>query len=238
MSSAPPTRPKRLDERVAPGWANLSTNFLRGGGILVGLLLLWLGFVTGGFFLLLTGVLAAIAIVGGWLLGSLIQRESWYDRPNARMLSLGVVVLFPVALLVFAQVAGPLLTPPPTTAACFKGTPARGGELHTQLGIDPRIKTMVFNIQVTDITGGAVRWFVQDPTMQSRWSGREEAPGTFTSGALPATGGQWTLNVISEADNLTYNLEWLSIDPAPTDLSASCNLTPIQQVTSAPTGQP
>lgn len=222
MSSAQTPRPKRLDERVAPGWANLSTGLLRGGGILVGALVLWLGLLTGGFFLLLTGVVAAIAIVGGWLLGSLIQREGWYERPNARLLSLGLVVLFPIALLVFAQVGGPLLMPPPTEVACFSGTPARGGELHTQLGVDPRIKSMVFNFQVTSISGGAARVYVEDPSGQSRWSGREEAPGTFTSGPLPAVGGQWTLNVISEADNLTYNLEWRSVDPAPEDASFTC----------------
>lgn len=222
MSSAQTPRPKRLDERVAPGWANLSTNLLRGSGILVGALLLWLGIVTGGFFLLLTGVLAAIAIVGGWLLGSLIQRESWYERPNARLLSVGLVVLFPVALLVFAQVAGPLLTPPPTIVACFSGTPTRGGELHTQLGVDPRIKTMEFIFQVTDIGGGAVRWFVQDPTGQSRWSGREEATGTFASGAMLGVGGQWTLNVISEADRVAYNLEWRSLDPTPEVSTDTC----------------
>ena len=202
MTTTPAPRPKRLDQRVAPGWAGLSTNLLRGVGILVGALLLWFGIITGGFFLLLTGVLAAVAIVGGWLLGSLIQRESWYDRPNAQLLSLGLVVLFPVALLVFAQVAGPLLTPEPTRVACFSGQPARGGELHTDLPVDPRIKTMAFTMTVNQISGGAVRWFVQDPTLQSRWSGRESAPGTFTSGTLPATGGKWTVNVISEADAL------------------------------------
>jgi hypothetical protein len=75
---------------------------------------------------------------------------------------------------------------------------------------------------VTAISGGAVRWFVQDPTMQSRWSGREEALGTFTSGSLPAVGGHWTLNVISEADLLSYNLEWRTIDPAPDSASSTC----------------
>jgi hypothetical protein len=204
----------------------VSTNLLRGGGVVVGLLLIWFGFLTGGFFLLLTGVLAAVAIVGGWLLGGLVQRESWYTSGNAQWKSVALVIGFPVALLVFAQVAGPFLTPPPLKTACFSGSPIRGGELHTQLGVDPRVKSMLLNFQVTDISGGAVRWFVQDPTGQSRWSGREEAAGTFTSGSLPAVGGQWTLNVISEADQLTYNLEWRSLDPAPDDATSTCLTSP------------
>jgi hypothetical protein len=225
VSSAPAPRPKRLDQRVAPGWADLCTNLLRGGGVLGGLLLLWLGFLTGGFFLLLTGALALIALVGGWLLGGLIQRESWYGRPNSKVTSLALVLLFPVALVAFAQVVGPLLTPPPVKSACFAGSPSRDGELHTELAVDPRIKTMVFNFQVTEISDGAVRWFVQDPTGQSRWSGREESPGTFSSAELQSVGGQWTLNVISEADQLSYNLEWRSLDPAAEDNDSSC-LTP------------
>ena len=208
MTSTGSPRPKRLDERVAPGWADLSTNLLRGGGIVVGLILIWLGFVTGGFFMLLTGVMAAIALVGGWLLGGLVQRESWYERPNARNLSFAIVVIFPLALLAFAQVAGPLLTPPPQLTACFAGTPSRGGELHTQLAVDPRVTSVAFEMRLTAVSGGAVRWFIQDPTAQSRWSGREDSPGTFASGPLPATGGQWTLNVISEADQAAYELVW------------------------------
>ena len=222
MTPAQTPRPKRLDQRVAPGWANLSTNLLRGVGILVGALLLWFGIITGGFFLLLTGVLAAVAIGGGWLLGSLIQRESWYDRPNARLLSLGLVVLFPVALLAFAQVAGSLLTPPPTLGACFAGTAARNDELHSDLAVDPRIKTMKFTMTVGQISGGAVRWFVQDPTGQSRWSGREETTGTFESNALPGAGSRWTVHVISEADQVSYDLQWRSIDPAPGNGSTTC----------------
>ena len=218
-------RPRRLDERVAPGWANLCTNLLRGGGVLVGVLLLWLGFLTGGFFLLLTGVLAIFALVGGWLLGGLIQRESWYRSANAQAKSYALAIGFPIALLVFAQVFGPLFTPPPTKIACYSGSPQRGGELHAQLGVDPRVKSMRFTFQIVDIRGGAVRWFVQDPTAQSRWSGREESPGTISSGPLSASGGQWTINVISEADQLTYNMEWRSLDPAPEDPEASC-LTP------------
>ena len=211
----PPERPrKRLDQMVAPGWANLCSNLLRGVGLLVGLLLIWLGFLTGGFFIVLTGVLATIAIVGGWLLGGLVVRESWYESNNAQAKSWALVIGFPIVLLLFAQVAGPMLTPPPTTAACFSGTPQRGGELHTQLAIDPRVKSMRFTFQVSELTGGAARWWVQDPAGASVWSGREYAAGTYTSDALPGAGGQWTINVISDADALTYEMDWVSLDPA------------------------
>ena len=204
---------KRLDERVAPGWADLCTNLLRGGGIVVGVLLVWLGFVTGGFFLALTGVLGAIALIGGWWLGGLIQRESWYRSPNAQAKSYALAIGFPVALFVFAQVAGPLLTPAPVLAACFSGEPARDGELHSDLDIDPRVSSMQFTMQIEDISGGALRWFVQDPTGQSVWSGREEAPGTFQTGQLSATGGRWRVNVISEADHAVYQLDWTGSAP-------------------------
>lgn len=226
MNSAqsPETPRKRLDQRVAPGWANTCSNLLRGGGTLVGALLLWLGFLTGGFFIVLTGVLAAIAIVGGWLLGSLVVRESWYESGNAQLRSWALVIGFPIVLLVFAQVAGPLLTPPPTTAACFSGTPQRGGELHTQLAIDPRVKSMRFTFQVGQISGGAVRWFIQDPSGDSLWSGRKYEAGTYTSDELPGAGGQWTINVISEADALTYEMDWVSVDPASTGaLAPGCH---------------
>ena len=56
--------------------------------------LIWLGYITGGFFLLLTGTLGVIALVGGWLLGGLVVRESWYERPNAKQMTLALVVLF------------------------------------------------------------------------------------------------------------------------------------------------
>jgi hypothetical protein len=217
-----PARPKRLDERVSPGWANLATNLLRYGGIVVGALLIWFGFLTGGFFLLLTGVLAAIAIVGGWLLGSLIQRESWYESDSAQLKTLALVVGFPVAILVFAQLAGPYLTPEPNKFACFAGTPARNGELHTDLAVDPRIKSMKFTMTIGQVSGGALRWFVQDPTGQSRWTDRYEVPGTFTSDAIPGMGGTWRINVISEADSVSYAIAWNSVDPPPAASGQVC----------------
>jgi hypothetical protein len=219
-------RQKRLDEMVAPGWASLCQNLLRGGGVVTALLLLWIGVVTGGFFLLLTGVLAAIALVGGWLLGELMVRESWYEHRNTRVPSLILVVAFPVVLVLFAQLAGPALTPPPSMLGCFAGTPSRGGELHTQLAVDPRIKSMQFTLQLSDVGGGALRWFVQDPTGQSRWSGREEQPGTYTSDPIGGFGGKWTVNVISEADRATYELDWRSLDPATNEPNPPCLMAP------------
>jgi hypothetical protein len=207
-------RLKRLDERVAPGWANLCTNLLRGGGLLVGAFVIYLGFVTGGFFLALTGVLGAISIIGGWWLGGLIQRESWYESSNAQAKSYALALGFPIVLIVFAQVAGPFLTPAPNTVACFSGTPARDGELHTDLAVDPRIRSMEFTVVVNSINGGAVRWFMNDPIGNSKWSGREETAGTYTSGPLPASGGVWKINLFSEADQLDYRIEWRSLDPS------------------------
>lgn len=186
---------------------------LRGGGILVGAFLIYLGVLTGGFFLALTGVLGAIAISGGWLLGGLVQRESWYLSSNAQVKSYGLALGFPIALVLFAQVAGPLLTPTPTTVACFAGTPARGGELHADLAVDPRIKSMEFTVVVNQVSGGALRWFINDPIGDARWGGREDAAGTYTSGPLPARGGVWRVNLISEADQLDYRIEWQSLDP-------------------------
>lgn len=220
-------RPKRLDERVAPGWANQCTNLLRGGGIVVGVALIYLGFLTGGFFLALTGVLGVIAIVGGWWLGGLMQREAWYESSNARARSYAVALGFPIALIVFAQVVGPLLTPTPTTAFCIGGPTERGAQISGPIAVDPRVKSMEFAMEVHSVSGGAVRWFVQDPTGQSRWSGREESAGRFESGALAGTGGQWTFNVISEADALDYTLNWQSLDPAATSADVADCYPPV-----------
>lgn len=208
MSDEPAPRRRRLDESVAPGWANLSSNLLRGGGLVVGLFLLWLGFVTGGFFLLLTGLLAGIAIVGGWLLGGLVLRESWRERPNAQLLSYGLVVVLPVALIAIAQLAGPLLTPPPQTSACFRGTLARGQQQVEPLAVDPRIESMVFSLVIDDVSGGALRYFVVDPNGGSAWSGRREFAGAYESERIESRSGQWMVNLISDADQAQYVLEW------------------------------
>ena len=207
MSEAAPRR-KRLDERVAPGWANLASTLLRGGGLVIGLFLLWVGYVTGGFFLLLTGTLAAIALIGGWLLGGLVLRESWYERPNARNVTFALVVLFPLALVLLAQVAGPLLTPPPVTAGCISGTLAAGEERHERLAVDPRLGTIGFALRVDTLEGAALRFFIQDPAGQSRFSGRAEQPGTMTSAPIAVQGGPWTVNLVSEADRADYALAW------------------------------
>lgn len=207
---------------VAPGWASASANALRGVGIVLGLLLLWLGVLTGGFFLLLTGALALISGVGGWLLGSLVTRATWYDRSNGRPLTFSLVVAFPVALFVFAQVAGPLLTPPPQTTACVSGTLARYEQRGAQLAVDPRIKSMEFRVRVVTVDGGAVRYFAQDPRGQSEWSGREETAGLFESGPIEATSGQWTINIVSEASRVDYQFEWRSLDPLPSPGTADC----------------
>ena len=208
MSAEPGQRPRRLDERVAPGWANLSSTLLRGSGVLVGLFLFWLGFVTGGFFLVLTGVLGGLALIGGWLLGGLIMRESWYRRPNARPMSIALVVLLPLALIGMAQIAGPLLTPPPRISACFEGTLARGQQQVEPLAVDPRIDSMVFRLVIHEVTGGALRYFVLDPNGESAWSGRGEVAGVYESDRIEAIGGQWTVNLISEAGGAQYVLEW------------------------------
>lgn len=201
--------PKRLDERVEPGWAGFAENLLRYGGIVVGLFVLWLGFLSGGFLLLLTGVLAGVSIVGGWLLGSFVARESWYSRPNAQPLTVLIVVAFPIALIAFAQIVGPLLTPPPTTSATFAGSLADGQESVEILAIDPRIEEMHFAITITSLDNGAVRWYVEDPTGRSAWSGRTDTPGThdsYFSGGI--YGGQWTIHVVSEANQAGYEFDW------------------------------
>ncbi len=214
-----PQRPTRLDERVTPGWASLTANVLRGGGIAVGLLVLWLGVLTGGFFLLLTAVLAAIAIVGGWLLGSFVLSEKWRARPTARLLSFVLVVAFPVLLVVIAQVAGPLLTPAPQTTACLTGSLARGEQRSEPLAVDPRITSMQFRLQVTSVAGGSLRYFVEDPSGGSAWSGRQEVAGLNESAEIASIGGRWTINIFGEADRAEYQLEWIGqapgVDPTP-----------------------
>lgn len=114
---------------------------------------------------------------------------------------LGLVVLVGVAVFV-------LESTPPNVVACFSGTPARNGELHTDLAVDPRIKSMEFTLVIHQINGGAVRWFVTDPIGNTKWSGREEATGTYRSGSIAASSGIWRVNLISEADQLDYALEW------------------------------
>jgi hypothetical protein len=68
--------------------------------------------------------------------------------------------------------------PPPNLATCFTGTLARGEERHEPLAVDPRVNSMMFSLQITDISGGELRWFIQDPAAESQWSGRREVPGT------------------------------------------------------------
>jgi hypothetical protein len=200
--------PKRLDERVAPGWAGVAESLLRYGGIVLGLFVLWLGFLTGGFFMLLTGVLAGVSVIGGWLLGRFVGRESWYSRSNAQPLTALIVVAFPIALIAFAQIAGPLLTPPPTLTQQFSGELGQGDELVQAISVDPRVVGMEFSISIPTAQGGAVRWYVQDPTGQSRWSGRTDQYGNSISKQLDATPGQWTLHVVSEADHAEYSVDW------------------------------
>ncbi len=212
MTDSTPEAPrKRLDQMVAPGWANVASNLLRGIGILVGLVLIWLGVITGGFFLVLCGVLALVAIGGGWLLGSMVQRASWYERPRAQQMSIALVILFPLILIAVAQLAGPLLTP----AAATNGT-LGGGELgHEEkvfkLALDPRVQKVQFTVTFT-ATDGPVRWFVQDPTGQSRWGDRSEATGAYTqqfsSDQMLGQGGQWTFHVINEGGYAEYSVTW------------------------------
>lgn len=125
-----------------------------------------------------------------------------------RVVALLVGTVVVVALGAFA------LNSSPTLVACFSGQPSRGGELHTDLVVDPRIKTMSFSMVVNQISRGAVRWLVVDPIGQSRWSGREESLGIFESGTITAITGRWTINVVSDADALTYGVIWKSLDPA------------------------
>jgi hypothetical protein len=115
-----------------------------------------------------------------------------------------------------------LKSTPPNLVACFSGQPPRGGELHTDLIVDSRIKTMAFTMRISQISGGAVSWSVQDPNGKSPWSGREETMATFESGALTASAGTWRINVVSEADAITYGLFWHSLDPAVTANDPIC----------------
>lgn len=208
----PPERPrKRLDQRVAPGWANLCSNLLRGGGTVVGALLVWLGFLTGGFFIVLTGVLGVTAIGGGWLLGSLVQRESWYESGNAQLKSWALVIGFPIVLLVFAQVAGPMLMPPPSNGGNLGGGELGQGEQVFRLAVDPRIEQVQFSLwfQAND---GPMRWYVEDPSGNSKWSGRSNETGTdrqrFSSDRIASTGGQWLFHVINEGGYAEYSADW------------------------------
>ncbi|MEP7360246.1 MAG: hypothetical protein ABI744_01575 [Chloroflexota bacterium] len=202
---------KRLDQMVAPGWARTISNVSRGVGIVVGVVLLWLGVITGGFFLVLCGVLALVAIVGGWLLGSVVQRETWYERANAQPMSWALVVLFPLMLVVVAQLAGPLLTP----AAGTSGTLGSGQVGHEEkvfpLALDPRVQQVQFTISF-DGNDGPMRWFVQDPTGQSLWGDRSDTTGAanqrFTSNNLRGAGGQWTFHIINEGTKASYSVTW------------------------------
>jgi hypothetical protein len=202
---------KRLDQMVAPGWANLCSNLLRGIGIVVGLVLLWLGVITGGFFMVLCGVLALVALVGGWMLGSMVQRPTWYERHNAQPMSIALVVLFPLILIVVAQVAGPLLTPAtPTGGTLGSGHIGQEEKVFT-LALDPRVSKVQFTVSLS-ANDGPLRWFVQDPTLQSRWGDRTDTTGaaaqTFSSDQMPGAGGQWTFHVVNEGTSATYSVTW------------------------------
>jgi hypothetical protein len=205
---------KRLDQMVAPGWANVASNLLRGIGIVVGLILLWLGVITGGFFMVLCGVLALVAIVGGWLLGSMVQRASWYERPNAQPLSIALVVLFPLILIGVAQLAGPLLTPAAPTGGTLGSGQIGHEEKVFQLALDPRVTQLQFTVTFS-ANDGPVRWFVQDPTGQSRWGDRTDTTGaatqTFTSDQLAGAGGQWNFHVINEGATANYTVTWTGV---------------------------
>jgi hypothetical protein len=212
---------KRLDELTGPGWVGRVGTALRGGGVLVALLLLVLGFVTGGFFLLLTGALAAVAVGGGWLLASLVARESWYERPNSRGLSIVIAIAFPVALVAFAQVVGPLLTPAPQRSHCFSGYLSRGEQRDEPLAVDPRITRMGFRLEVPTLRDGALRWWVTDPVGQIQWGGRADVQGFTEAEEVTPAGGRWMMTVLSEAEAAEFRLEWhgaeadATLDPSP-----------------------
>ncbi|CAN5205083.1 hypothetical protein BH24CHL7_BH24CHL7_05690 [soil metagenome] len=207
MTEDPQPR-QRLDEMSGPGWVDTTSTLLRGAGIAVAVLLVALGFFTGGFFLALTLGLAAVAVIGGFALSYLARRESWYRRPNARTYSLVLLVAFPLAIVAFAQLVGPALTPPPVTANCFQGEVGPDGKDDVQLAIDPRISSMQFRIRVPVLEDGALRWWASDPAGETQWGGRAEEPG-FSDVAQPATaGGLWTLSVRGETSRAQYAIEW------------------------------
>lgn len=218
-----PPRRKRLDELAGPGWVGLVSNILRGGGVVAALLLLVLGFITGGFFLLLTGVLAAVALGGGWLLASLVARESWWERPNARALSFVIALAFPVGLVAIAQIAGPLLTPAAQQRQCFSGQLARGEQRDEPLAVDPRIVRMEFQLEVPVLRDGALRWWITDPFGAVQWGGRAEEEGFSATESVTPAGGRWTMTVVSEAGDAEFRLEWYGAQAdASLDTSPAC----------------
>jgi hypothetical protein len=211
-------RRKRLDERAGPGWVHTAATLLRGTALFTGIVLIALGFVSGGFFLMLTAVLAAVAVVAGFVLAGIVQRESWYERPNARPISLLLVAALPVGLIVFAQLAAPALTPAPVTAACFAGEIGRDEETTRELSIDPRLGSMEFRLSVPELRDGALRWWVTDPIGQIRWGGRvEDAPyeerATLTAAQMGPIGGRWTVTVRGETSRARYSIEWYAALP-------------------------
>ena len=208
MSGTKVTHRPRLDELVIPGWASLSSNIFRYGGIALAVLLELLGLLSGGFFLVLTSVLSAVAAIGGWSLSVLVSRQSWYLRPNAKPLTAVALVALPVAFVAFAQIVGPLLTPPPTLNQQLSGQLSPGQEqLHT-IAVDPRLTGMSLSISVTPTDGSSVRWFFQDPSGQSQWSGRTDQLGNTASQTFAPAPGQWTLHVIDDTGTAGYTATW------------------------------
>jgi hypothetical protein len=204
-------RPRRLDERVEPGWASLSEALLKYGGLAVGAVLLWLGIVTGGFFIVLAVALAGIAAIGGWLLGSYVGREGWYTRRNARSLTAIIVIASPILLIVGAQLLAPVLTPAPGTVACFGATIEGARERTEAISVDPRIETMELRLTVSPLAGGAAHWFLRDPSGVSRWSGRTDEPAEVVAQPgqpLDASGGAWEFHFVSEGGGARYALVW------------------------------
>lgn len=200
---------RRLDEMSGPGWVDTTSTLMRGAGIAVAVLLVALGIFTGGFFLALTFALAAVAVAGGFGLSYLVRRESWYRRPNARTHSLLLLAALPLALVAFAQLVGPALTPPPLTANCFRGEVGPDEQEDMQLAVDPRISSMQFRLDVPVLDNGAVRWWASDPAGDIQWGGRAEEPG-FSDVAQPAAAsGLWTLSVRGETSRAQYEIEWL-----------------------------